>query len=91
MQIDDIYKKAIETYGKEVQIIVAIEEMSELQKELCKYFRVNINTHIAEEIADVEIMMEQIKMIFDIEKEVIREKAFKISRLEKRLEGVNLE
>ena len=54
-----------------MQCIVAIEEMSELQKELCKflrgeqYFDVNHFAHVREEIADVQIMLDQLKMIFD--------------------------
>ena len=33
----DIFRSAIDTYGEVMQITVAFEEMSELQKELCKY------------------------------------------------------
>lgn len=32
-------RSAIDTYGDVMQITVAFEEMSELQKELCKYIR----------------------------------------------------
>ena len=35
----EYYKKFIEVWGYESQIVVAIEEMSELTKELCKYKR----------------------------------------------------
>ena len=62
----DLYSKLIKKYGKEKQIIVAIEELSELQKELTKYLR-GLQTDyvsIAEEITDVEIMCEQLKFIF---------------------------
>lgn len=61
-----LYTKLIQKYGKEMQIIVAIEELSELQKELTKYLR-GLQTdyiNIAEEITDVEIMCEQLKFIF---------------------------
>ena len=34
-----IYETAIATFGSEKQIIMLFEEMSELQKELCKHFR----------------------------------------------------
>ena len=33
----DIFRSAIDTYGAVMQITVAFEEMSELQKELCKH------------------------------------------------------
>lgn len=49
------------------QLIVAIEELSELQKELCKYFRGKPNlSHITEELADVMIMCETVKQFFNI-------------------------
>jgi hypothetical protein len=58
----------------EKQVIVAIEELSELQKELCKSLRnkdkINLD-NLIEEIADVEIMLEQIKIYFDILQEKI--------------------
>lgn len=60
-----ILKKAIETYGEEAQTLMFFEEVAELQKELCKNARGKKNTReIAEEIADVEIMLEQMKMIY---------------------------
>lgn len=41
-----------------------LEEMAELQKEICKAWRGKDNeVEIAEEVADVEIMLEQIKLI----------------------------
>lgn len=41
--------KAINNYGKQMQIIVAIEELSELQKELCKLLRGKMNIdHVVE-------------------------------------------
>ena len=49
------------------QLIVAIEELSELQKELCKYFRGKPNlNHITEELSDVLIMCETVKQFFNI-------------------------
>ena len=59
------------------QIYIAIEELSELQKELCKFLRAiqNLKAHtfsqinIVEEMADVYIMLEQIKIYFDISQE----------------------
>ena len=44
--------------------MMAFEEMSELQKEMCKRFRGEKNDdHIAEEIADVEIMLDQLNLM----------------------------
>lgn len=80
--ISDIYyKKLIEKFGAKSQIIVAIEELSELQKELCKYLRDKTNIrNISEEMADVEIMLEQLKLIFENETPVSIEKNYKLAR-----------
>jgi NTP pyrophosphatase (non-canonical NTP hydrolase) len=79
--------KAIETYGKDMQLNVAIEELSELIKEICKSKRGNDNRkNIIEEMADCYIMLEQLAIIFDIPNHAINEVADKkIERLERRL------
>jgi NTP pyrophosphatase (non-canonical NTP hydrolase) len=81
-------EKAIEVYGKDMQLNVAIEEFSELIKEICKHKRGEDNLdNIIEEMADCYIMLTQLEIIFginyfpDIDK-VIKGK---IDRLEKRL------
>ena len=86
---NQILYKAIKTYGVDAQMKMAIEEMSELTKELCKNFRGKDNKEqIAEEIADVEIMVEQLKIMFGCSVEVMRFKEWKMARLEERLERV---
>ena len=62
-----LYERLHERYKGE-QLIVAIEEMSELQKELCKLLRNEIRSmdNIEEEIADVSIMLEQLMIIMGI-------------------------
>lgn len=73
---------AINKYGTDMQRAVAIEEMSELIKELCKYKRGAENiAQIAEEIADVEIMLEQLKIMFNCENSVSLYKQNKVARL----------
>lgn len=82
----ELLRHAIEAYGPDMQMTVAIEEMAELTKELCKYKRgIGSKEHIAEEIADVEIMLEQLKLIFDVRDPVRLWKNDKIERLEQRL------
>ena len=62
----ELYKDLINKYG-EKQVIVAIEELSELQKELCKNLRGRKNQlALTEEIADVLIMVEQMIVYFEI-------------------------
>lgn len=87
MGYQETYKQAIDTYGHELQIIVAIEEMSELTKELCKRLRGKDNIDaIAEEIADVQIMLAQLQIIFDCSSKIHSYRAAKIARLQERLE-----
>lgn len=79
---DELYERVLKLNGQEAQAIVAIEELSELQKELTKYLRGKANIeHIAEEMADCEIMLEQLKKYFNLSKEVEEEKEKKIARL----------
>ena len=51
--------------GIDKQIIVWIEEMSELTKELCKYLREkSCMICIKEEITDVQVCLDQMKLAF---------------------------
>ena len=77
MTRQETYRQILDCFGNTMQCIVAIEEMSELQKALAKYLRglqyhdyADILADIREEIADVQIMLEQLKMIFDDEQTV---------------------
>jgi NTP pyrophosphatase (non-canonical NTP hydrolase) len=81
--------RAIATYGKDMQLTVAVEELSELQKEICKHKRGEDNLqNIIEEIADCYIMLEQLSIIFGIDDKdmfhMIRNKA---DRLHDRLDA----
>lgn len=82
----DLYKYLINNYGN-LQIIVAIEELSELQKELCKALRGDINLdNIAEEMADVYIMLQQMRLFFGInQREINKIKNEKLERTKNRL------
>lgn len=94
------YKKAIELWGKEAQVNMMIEESSELITELGKLIKYlqklkrckndkqyAMTKMLAEaEMADVEIMLEQMHYIFD-GKEINRIKRQKIERLEEMLKG----
>ena len=84
--MDTVIIEAIETYGKDSQCKVAIEEMSELTKEICKNFRGRPNIDsIAEEIADVSIMLMQLELIFDCTDKVIEWRDYKLRQLKERL------
>lgn len=65
------YKRLIKSFGSKHQILIAIEELSELQKELIKYLRNKDNqVHISEEMADVYIMLYQLRLIFKNDKKI---------------------
>lgn len=59
--------EAVAMFGATKQIDIAIEEMAELTQALSKFKRGKIH-NVEEEIADVEIMIEQLKIIFNADK-----------------------
>ena len=83
----EILEKAIQTWGKEAQVLMVLEEMAELQKEILK----NINRgkenlmELIDETTDVEIMLTQLKMIYGIEDAVKNHRSEKIEKIEERL------
>ena len=88
-----ILRKAIDTYGTEAQMMQCIEEMAELIQAINKYFRANTDEEMAkayvsviEEISDVQIMLEQMRILFG-DKAVDEQITAKLGRLEKRLKG----
>lgn len=94
-----IYRAAIEVFGGDMQVAVAIEEMAELAKELCKAQRklfaaevfigdgeIDNHDEIAEEIADVQIALEELTLLFGVPVEVQIARRQKLARLEMRIE-----
>lgn len=81
-----VYAAACKKWGLAAQSVVAIEELSELAKEVCKALRgqADIN-HMAEEVADVTIMLEQLRMMYDLGPAVERHMDSKIMRLVSRI------
>lgn len=84
---EDVIRKAIDTYGEDAQLWMVIEEMSELSKEICKFKRGKDNfLEIADEMADVYIMLEQLKRLCAVPQVLIQQRIdFKFDRLRKRL------
>lgn len=82
----EIEERAIRTYGENSQVDKAIEEMSELTKALLKY-RVGFATldEIREEAADVQIMLEQLRMLYGSTADM---ESYKLNRLWVRMEAV---
>ncbi len=76
-----ILEGAIKKWGYRLQVIVAIEELSELQKELTKWLRGKCNpAGLLEEMADVSIMLNQLELIFG---DPTEEEIAKLERLER--------
>lgn len=83
-----VYDAALRTYGADAQMMMAVEEMSELIKEICKIGRGKQDLRgLVDEIADVTIMMEQLRLIYGVNKWVCRRMDAKVERLEGRIAG----
>lgn len=87
----EVFEAAINKFGIDHQVDKAIEEMAELTKALIKERRENnmYSDEILDEIVDVSIMIEQLKMIHFILPEDYenyeKRKAYKINRLKSKL------
>lgn len=81
-----IYKDAIATFGEEQQIEIMVEEAAELIFAIQKYKRYKrfkpLALEVAEELADVEIMCAQMRLLFP---EVSSIKKKKLGRLQELL------
>lgn len=83
---NEILLSALTKWGAGMQTVMVFEEMAELQKELCKSLRGQDNRgYIAEEIADVRIMLDQMVILHDCAEDVNVWRKVKLGRLEKRL------
>lgn len=86
--VNPVLKRALHTWGEQAQMMMVVEEMSELMKEILK----NVNrgkdnlAEIIEETADVEIMLEQLKENYQIANKVEAYKSEKIKLIERRLD-----
>ena len=92
MLIQDIFIKCLNKWGLESQVLMLAEEASELSCAALGFLRKNKEgdslSHLAEEIADVELMVEEIKFYLNplslgTRVEIWRSK--KLERLEERL------
>lgn len=90
-EVTDTYKQAIETYGVRAQKLMAIEEMSELTKEICKDFRGKLDReHLIEEMTDVLITMDQMMIMYEISVNEIKQmREGKLERLKERMDKAN--
>lgn len=88
----ELYEKAIKIYGPSAQIRMFVEECAEAIAAIMQYYergRGNLNK-VAEELADVEITLDQLKLIVNNEAKwdmVGVFKQLKLDRLNQRLKG----
>ena len=62
---DEIYRAALDAYGAEEQRWHTVEELTEMLVALCHVrCRHDSITHLAEEIADAQIMLEQMALLY---------------------------
>lgn len=84
----DIYRRAVSYFGATKQKLKAIEEMAELIVELVKDLLGDGNpVKVIEELADVENMTVQLRIIYDEDGMVDYWKQAKMNRLAHRMEG----
>lgn len=95
MDVKQLFIRTIEKWGRRSQLEMAQEESTELALSIRKYIRKDCPENylsMASEIADVEIMIEQIKIMFPTINESISEaKIFKLNRLDDRLNNNSFE
>ena len=102
-EMENDMRKHVRLYGHRNRRLQAIEEMSELIKVLLKSDRLSfdptyesdvseINANILEEIADVEIMLYELKYMYDFtQKRVDEVKKIKIKRTNLKLNKLDKE
>lgn len=82
MNSNEICRAALEKFGPEKQIRKCLEELGELAVAVCHCYDGKDNVrHVAEEIADAGILMEQMAILFDCRDLVDRQRQFKLEAL----------
>lgn len=85
-----VYTNALICFGETIQMVMALEELSECQKEICKKLRGYSNEeHLAEEIADATIMLEQLRLFFGLNDLVCEKMDEKVKRLDELLKEIS--
>lgn len=88
-ELQTIWRQSIDHYGRQLQSIVCMEECAELIQAISKKLRdpTSPNNHLAEEMADVIICLNLLKLMYGItDKEIHNRVVAKTLRLSKRME-----
>ena len=92
--MNEAIRKIADHYGLNAQLNVATEELAELIQAIARFRRVDENDMleleirknlVAEEMADVEVMLAQIKYLMEIDEEVEAIAKYKIDSQTKRM------
>ena len=82
-----VYMNALITYGDRKQMVKCLEELAECQQAICKILIGGENfDHLAEEIADATITLEQMRLLFNINDAVCVYMDAKVQRLDENLQ-----
>jgi len=89
MKLTEIFDKSKKYWGIESQILMLAEECSELtvaSLHLLRHSKIYLPLeHFAEEIADVELLIEEMKYYFNLHDTVKKYRKIKEKRVEKKL------
>jgi len=78
---EDIYRQALQTYGKEAQVEQTLEELAELIKALST----GTSDEIADELVDVQIMCKQLELFYTDE-HIEDKRTEKLDKLRERID-----
>lgn len=82
-----VYMNALITYGDRKQMVKCLEELAECQQAICKIILGGENfDHLAEEIADATITLEQMRLLFNINDRVCEYMDANVQRLDRNLQ-----
>lgn len=87
----ELYQQAVDKWGILPQKMMVIEECSELIKAICKWYRGQAtDDDLISEMVDVQLMLNQLRVMVNDESKWDRWWAYKMDRLKDML-GANLE
>lgn len=78
-----VYTRALIHYGEGNQMVKCLEELAECQQAICKIILGGVDfDHLAEEIADATITLEQMRLLFNNNDAVCAYMDAKVQRLD---------
>lgn len=87
MTLDLICTRAVAYFGQAAQLKKAAEELSELQVEVARLGTARQDLEaLVDEIADVEIMLEQLRIMFGVRRQVAERMDYKLARLARKMD-----